>query len=133
MAVAMEPSILKSIKKMLGIDPALEAFDQDIMVLINSALDSLHQLGIGPISGYAITDDSNVWPEFSPNTNTLGSVVSYVYIRTKLIFDPPLTSFVIEAYERQLHELAWRIQSQKECEDIAATNLLASEEGGTVG
>lgn len=104
-------SILTSIKKMLGIDEEYTHFDADIIMHINSVLMTLTQLGVGPSEGFAIEDDTSTWIDFIPQITTaqLHAVKSYIYMKVKLMFDPPLSSSVIESMNRQIAELEWRL------------------------
>ena len=103
-------SILTSIKKLLGITEEYTHFDQDIIIHINTVFTTLNQLGVGPSEGFAITDDSETWSEFlGENETMLNSVKTFIYMKVKLIFDPPLSSEVIKAMDRQIKELEWRI------------------------
>lgn len=104
-------SILTSIKKMLGIDEEYTHFDADIIMHINSVLMTLTQLGVGPSEGFAIEDDTSTWVDFIPQITTaqLHAVKSYIYMKVKLMFDPPLSSSVIESMNRQIAELEWRL------------------------
>ena len=104
-------SILTSIKKMLGIDEEYTHFDADIIMHINSVLMILTQLGVGPAEGFMIEDDTSTWVDFIPEANAaqLHAVKSYIFMKVKLIFDPPLSSAVIESYNRQIAEFEWRL------------------------
>ena len=102
-------SILTSIKKLLGITEEYENFDQDIIMHINSAFMILNQLGVGPKSGFSISDKSSTWDEFIPERSNLEAVKTYVHLKVKLMFDPPLSSTVIEAIKSQINELEWRL------------------------
>ena len=101
-------SILTSIKKLLGITEEYEHFDPDIIVHINSAFMILNQLGVGPEEGFSIKDKNSTWNEFLSGSN-LEAVKTYVYLKVKLMFDPPLSSTVIEAIKSQISELEWRL------------------------
>lgn len=104
-------SILTSIKKLLGIDEAYTHFDSDIIMHINSALMVLTQLGVGPEEGFMIEDDTSTWISFISEENAakIEAVKSYVYLKVKLLFDPPISSAVIESINRQISELEWRL------------------------
>ena len=102
-------SILISIQKLLGITEQYENFDQDIIMHINSAFMILNQLGVGPKSGFSINDKSSTWNEFIPESSNLEAVKTYVHLKVKLMFDPPLSSTVIEAIKSQINELEWRL------------------------
>jgi hypothetical protein len=112
----MEQSILTSTKKILGIDKDYTVFDLDIITHINSAFSTLTQLGVGPRAGFMITDDTEVWSDFIDIENDLqyNSVKSYVFLRVRQLFDPPSTSYLISAVERQIQELEWRLNVHRE-------------------
>ena len=108
-------SILTSIKKMLGIDVEYTHFDADIIMHINSVFMILTQLGVGPSEGFSIEDDSAIWSDFIQDSTNIESVKSYVYLRVKLLFDSTsLGSPVIEAMNRQISELEWRLNIEAE-------------------
>lgn len=109
----MNESILNSVKLQLGILPEYTVFDQQLILAINTAFSILHQLGVGPKDGYAIEDESNRWDEVVTK-QSLNMVKSYVFLKVKLLFDPPATSFVLDAYSKQLSEMEWRINSEVE-------------------
>lgn len=103
-------SILTSIKKMIGGIAAEDTtFDTDIIIHINSALSILTQEGVGPASGFSIEDSTATWTDFLGNDPNLASAKSYVYLKVKLLFDPPLSSAHIEAINKQIAELEWRL------------------------
>lgn len=102
-------SILTSIKKLLGITEEYAQFDQDIIIHINSVLSILTQLGVGPERGFSIKDETSVWTDFINDDLRLTAVKSYVYLKVKLLFDPPLSSAVIDSTNRMISELEWRI------------------------
>ena len=104
-------SILTSIKKMLGIDEEYTHFDADIIMHINSVLMILTQLGVGPAEGFVIEDHTSTWGNFVPEVNTaqLHAIKSYIFMKVKLIFDPPLSSAVIDSMNRQIAEFEWRL------------------------
>ena len=103
-------SILTSIKKLLGIGEDYTHFDDDIVMHINTVFLNLAQLGIGPEEGFAIEDESAEWTSFIPEDNKLfNSVKSYVYLKVKLLFDPPLSSAVTDVINRNISEIEWRL------------------------
>ena len=110
----MTDRILESVKKVLGIAPEYIAFDQDIVMHINSAFSVLHQLGVGPGEPFMIEDETATWTEFLGTERGVNSVKSYVYLRVRLLFDPPATSFALGAMEKQIEELGWRISTYME-------------------
>ena len=110
----MSSSILTSTKKILGIDADYTAFDSDIITHINSAFSTLAQLGIGPIDGFMIEDATATWDAFLGSDMNLNSVKSYVYLRVRLLFDPPTTSYLITSLNEQLKEIEWRLNVYRE-------------------
>lgn len=107
-------SILTSIKKLLMLDEDDTSFDTDIIIHINSVLSILNQLGVGPDNGFSITDKSTTWKEYLGSYPNLDSVRSYVYLKVKLLFDPPSSNAVIESYNHVIGELEWRINATAE-------------------
>lgn len=103
-------SILTSIKKLLGITEEYEHFDVDLVMHINSVLSILTQIGVGPPEGFSIKDEDAVWTDFIPDGTNLELVKSYIHLKVKLLFDPPLGSAVIESTNKLISELEWRIQ-----------------------
>ena len=109
----MEESILISIKKMLGISSEDESFDVDIIIHINSVFMILRQMGVGPlIDDFTITDNTAKWSDYLEDKTDLESVKTYVYLKVKMIFDPPINSSIIEAYNKLINELEWRLNNQ---------------------
>lgn len=102
-------SILTSIKKLLGIVEEYENFDADLIMHINSVFSILTQLGVGPSEGFSIEDEMAVWTDFIPEKSKLELVKSYMHLKVKLLFDPPLSSSVMEAMNRQISEFEWRL------------------------
>lgn len=112
-------SILNSIKKQLNISESFDAFDSDIILLINSAFSTLTQLGVGPEDGFSITDDSSVWGDFIDNQR-LNLAMQEVYLRVRIAFDPPAGS-VLGSMENMIKELDWRLTVAREEVDSIGT------------
>jgi hypothetical protein len=102
-------SILTSIKKLLGIAEEYTHFDTDLIMHINSVLMVLTQLGVGPANGFLISDKSDTWEDFLEDNTNIEMVKSYVHMKVKLLFDPPLSSAVIESMNRMISEFEWRL------------------------
>lgn len=105
----MTDSILNDIKKLLGIDNTYTEFDTDIIIHINSVFMILNQLGVGPESGYRITGSLNIWSEFTDNEYEMESVKSYIYLKVRMMFDPPQSSALMQAMNEQIKEFEWRL------------------------
>lgn len=105
-------SILVSIKKLLGLADTYTPFDADIIMHINTVFMTLHQLGVGPSVGFKIEDETAVWTDYLSDSILLEAAKSYVYMKVKLMFDPPSSSFVIESYKTLCSELEWRLTEQ---------------------
>lgn len=110
----MEESILISIKKLLGISKDYKNFDIDIIAHINTVFTTLNQLGVGPEEGFMIEDDSAIWSDFIGDTKKLNSVITYIYLKVKMVFDPPTTSALIAANQQMINELEWRLNAEVE-------------------
>ena len=102
-------SILTSVKKMLGIPEDYEHFDADIIMHINSVFMILTQLGVGPAEGFTIMDEDATWNDFIQDNKKIQSVKSYMYLKVRHLFDPPLSSAVIDSMTRLINELEWRL------------------------
>ncbi len=102
-------SILTSIKKLLGIAEEYEDFDADIIMHINSVFSILTQLGVGPSNGFSIEDKEAKWHDFIGEDNNIKMVKSYIHLKVKLLFDPPLSTAVKEAMNQTIKELEWRL------------------------
>lgn len=102
-------SILTSIKKLLGIAEEYTHFDQDIIMHINSVFSILTQIGVGPSEGFSISDSYAAWSDYLPDDPRLESVKSYMYLKVKLIFDPPDRTSVMEATNRMIAEFESRL------------------------
>ena len=102
-------SILTSIKKLLGIDEDYKHFDQDLIMHINSVLMILTQLGVSPSTGFSIVDETATWEDFLGIDPRFKSVKSYIYLKVRLLFDPPQSSALIESTNKLISELEWRL------------------------
>ena len=108
-------SILTSIKKLLGITAEYKQFDPDLIIHINSVFLILKQLGIGPEQGFSISGEYETWDQFLPEgSKNFEAVKSYMYIKVKLLFDPPTSSAVMEAMNRIASEYEWRLNVEAE-------------------
>lgn len=112
-------SILDSTKKAIGLGADYDVFDPDIIMHINTAFSTLSQLGVGPEEGFQIVDDSMTWDEYTMADKERNMVKSYVYLRVRLLFDPPETSYLINAFNDQVKELEWRLNVHEEGEKWA--------------
>lgn len=110
----MNESILTSIKVQLGIQEEYTAFDQQIIMHINSVLMVLKQLGVGPTTGFTISDKTATWNDFLTSDKNLEATKSYVGMRVRMLFDPPTTSIVAESMNRMINEFEWRLNSEAE-------------------
>lgn len=110
----MEDSILKTTKKILGIDESYTAFDLDIITHINMVFTTLNDLGVGDPLGFMIMSDEEKWQDFTMDVLQQNAVKTYVFLRVKLAFDPPQTSFHINSLEKQVQELEWRLNVRRE-------------------
>ena len=105
----MQDSILMTIRKLVCGNPYADHFDTDLLVHINACFSILNQLGVGPENGFVVTDETQSWSSYSDNERILNMVKTYVTLKVKKIFDPPLTSSVLEAMDKEIKELEWRL------------------------
>ena len=111
-------SILNTIKKLLGLTEDQTDFDSDIIVHINRAFSRLRKLGVGPEEGFSILDNMAVWGDYMEDDPNLPDVQTYVYLRTKIVFDPPLSSTVLASYKEEIKELEWTLNVDAENADL---------------
>lgn len=107
-------SILTTIKKLLGITEEYTQFDTDIIMHINSVFMILQQLGVGPEEGFMIYDKTSTWDDYVTEDMNLEAVKSYIGLKVRLLFDPPLSSSVTESIKQLASELEWRLNVQAE-------------------
>lgn len=111
-------SILNDIKKLLNVQEEDESFDTDIIIHINSAFFVLNQLGVGPKIPFTIEDKTSVWEDFLPDSNrNFAAVKTYVYLKVKIVFDPPTSSYVLTSMQNQINEYEWRFREQQEYDE----------------
>ena len=106
MADAVPESILKTIRKMIGPAEDYSYFDTDLIININSAFSRLCQLGVGPELPFRITGEDEVWSDFM-DSGYQEEIKQYVYLKTKLIFDPPANGSVVNLYQQEIDKLEW--------------------------
>jgi hypothetical protein len=110
----MTDSILDSTKRTLNLAPDYTPFDETVILYINAVFSTLNQLGIGPDAGFMIQDNTALWSSYLEGDLRLNNVKAYMYLRVRLLFDPPTTSYHVDALNAQVEELAWRINVQRE-------------------
>lgn len=111
-------AILTDVKKMCGIGEDDTSFDLDILIHINSVFSTLNDLGIGPTDGFAIEDDTATWADFlGSGAPRYIAIKSYIYLKVRLLFDPPGTSFLLAATEKMITEFEWRLNTRRELTD----------------
>lgn len=118
----MEDSILESIKNSLGINKEITVFDQDIVMHINSVFSTLNQLGVeSSVNTYRISGSDETWTSYFGDNNTLVDMIKeYTYLKVRIVFDPPTSSFVLDSIKAQAQELEWRINIQAETKEEEA-------------
>ena len=108
----MSNSILTTVKKLSGIEAEYDHFDTDLVIFINTTFMTLNQLGVGPEEGYSISGVEETWEDYLKEQKNLEAVKTYVSLQAKLFFDPPSSSALIEAMERQIAQIEWRLSVQ---------------------
>ena len=116
-------SILTSIKKLLGITEDYTVFDTDLIIHINSVFLTLSQLGVGPKEGFMITSKDETWGDYMDSDALLNAVKSYVYLKVRLLFDPPTSSSVTDSIKNMITEFEWRINVEGENNEEESDNV----------
>lgn len=119
----MTDSILDSIKKLVGLEADYTPFDIDITMHINSAFATLHQLGVGSTSGFAIVDATSKWGDFTTDDVTLNNVKSYIYVYVRIRFDPPTSGAGLSSFQAMEKEYEWRLNVAGEQKEAASVEL----------
>lgn len=110
----MTDSILDSVKHTLNLSEDYTPFDQGIIMHINSVFSTINQLGVGPEAGFMIEDKDAVWSDFLEGDLRLNNIKTYMYLRVRMLFDPPTIGYLVQAMKEQIEELEWRINAQRE-------------------
>lgn len=105
-------SILNTVKLALGVDAEYNGFDINILLGINSAISNLNQLGVGPSTGFIVKGEGETWNNFLDDSILLESAKIYILDKVRLFFDPPTNSFLVDAIQKQIQELEWRLMVQ---------------------
>lgn len=107
--MAETESILRTVRRMVGPDEDYEHFDTDLIININAAFSRLCQLGVGPETPFKITGEEETWCDFiEPGYQE--EVKQYIYLKTRLVFDPPASSSVINVYKEEIDKLEWLLK-----------------------
>jgi len=113
--MAVTESILDSVKEALGLAADETAFDSELVLYINSQLSTLRQLGVGPEAGFMIVGNTETWTDFLGDREPkMNDAKTFVIFRVKLIFDPPPTSYAMDAIKEQIQEAGWRLNVTRE-------------------
>lgn len=111
----MDESVLDSIKRILGIDTGCQGFDADIMLHVNSTFSTLYQIGVDSARSKQVEDKNVTWEDiFSEDEDLVPMIKQYVFLKVRLVFDPPSSSFVMESMNKMIDELEWRIHIEAE-------------------
>lgn len=110
----LSQSILRTIKLMLGLNDDITAFDTELIVHINAVFTILNQLGVGPDEGFMIYGYDETWDQLTDQVPLATMVKELIYLKVRMIFDPPASSVVADAYNQRIAELEWRMNIQAE-------------------
>lgn len=110
----MTDSILNTMKQMIPAMPSGDAFDTELIIHINTILGVLKQIGVGSSDGFFITGENETWSDFFGDSTTIQMAKTYMYLRLRLLFDPPENSSVLASYKEQIAELEWRCNIEVE-------------------
>lgn len=110
----MIDSILDTVKQACGIELDETAFDEELLLYINSIFVILHQIGVGPDTTFIVEDQSSVWSDFAIDENLVSMLRSYVSIKVRLLFDPPTSSSLETALKETANEYEWRLNLESD-------------------
>lgn len=113
----MNESILTSIKKLLGLTEDDTSFDPDIIIHINTIFFTLNQLGVGPADPFRITSKTEKWNDFDSDGD-IEAIKSYMYLKVKLLFDPPSNSALLNAMQENAKEYEFRLNVAVDTDNI---------------
>lgn len=116
--ISNDDSILESVKRLLGPGPDQTEFDSELLMNINGVFFELQQLGIGPEEGFSVYDDTEKWIDFTTDENVLNALKPYMYLKIKLIFDPPTSSSVLASFENMINRFEWRLNVDSELKSL---------------
>ena len=125
----MAESILTSTKAALGVPESHEAFDVELILHINSVLSRLTELGIGPVTGFRISDATATWEQFLPDYTQFNDVKSYMTYAVKMRFDPPEIGFVITAMKEQIEKDEYLLTNRRD--NVADQSTEVVMDGGS--
>jgi hypothetical protein len=110
----MTDSILDTIKLQLGVSPDDTSFDEQIIMHINSTIADLHQLGVGPVEGFEITTKDQTWATYLLGDKRANNIKSYLYMKVRLLFDPPTTQALLTSWQKEIDRYEFRINTYRE-------------------
>lgn len=116
----MNDSILNTIKRLIGGYIEGDAFDQELIIDINSAMSVLTQLGVGPEEGFAITGSTETWNDYVGDRSDIEMVKTYIYAKVRLMFDPPTNSFLVDSMKKLCDEFEWRLNVAIETPSVSS-------------
>ena len=110
----MDNGILTSVKLQLSLMPEDDSFDDELVIHINAAFSVLTQLGVGPKEGFFITGQNETWDDYVVDIVQASMAKQYVYLKVRMLFDPPSNSTVFNKMKEMAEEYEWRLRLQAE-------------------
>lgn len=107
-------SILGEIKEQLGLGAEAVGFNPELVLHINAVLSDMNQLGLGPDDGFEITGPDEEWEDFLGNDPRYNNAKTLMFLRIKMLFDPPQVGYLLTAYEKMIDKAEWRLNIQRE-------------------
>ena len=106
--------IITDVKQMLGASIYDDSFDVNIVIAINSALAVLSDIGISEADNVCLEiGDTVTWDELLEGRTDIEYIKTYIYLKVKMLFDPPSSSALLDAYNRQIAEFEWRLNTKQ--------------------
>ena len=103
-------SILVTVRESLGLQADDDnSFSDELIMLINSSLADFAQLGVGPSTGFSITGEEETWDDLLGGDPRLNNVQSLLFLKVKMLHDPPETGYLVTSYEKLIEKAEWRV------------------------
>ena len=102
-------SILKSTADRLD-SRDFTVFYDDLIATINTCFGYLHEYGCGSEEGFEITGENETWDDFECKTKYQKQLAkTYIFMKTKIIFDPPQSGPLLSALQKEIAQAEWHI------------------------
>lgn len=105
-------NILQDIKLGVGVSVESDEFDTEILLITNSVVSTLTQLGVTEATGLVVREDTE-WPTFASSIIE-AMTKTYIYLSVKKVFDPTASATIESSLGYYLRELEYRLLVETE-------------------